>query len=203
VRGPIRRRRLRTPWWLPGKRRSRLAGGCRGGQARRRPPGCSTSAGPPGRKRGPGHDAEGRLRDPARARRDPLPGREEPDQPGSAAPADDHLAGRVQRQVPPDARGLGRGVPRPDRPPGRRGQAAAGAARSARRPARASARRGRQPPHRAPNARLTARTEVNPLQRIWRDSAVAARHVVTLPEVNYEIYGKALLDRDDQITPLI
>jgi hypothetical protein len=26
---------------------------------------------------------------------------------------------------------------------------------------------------------------------------------VTLPEVNYEIYGKALLDRDDQITPLI
>lgn len=45
--------------------------------------------------------------------------------------------------------------------------------------------------------------EVNPLQRIWRDSAVAARHAVTLPAVNYEIYGKALLDRDDQITPLI
>jgi hypothetical protein len=33
--------------------------------------------------------------------------------------------------------------------------------------------------------------------------AVAARHAVTLPEVNCEIYGKALLDRDDQITPLI
>ncbi|GAB3569338.1 acyl-CoA dehydrogenase family protein [Amycolatopsis endophytica] len=45
--------------------------------------------------------------------------------------------------------------------------------------------------------------EVNPLQRIWRDSAVAARHAVTLPTVNYEIYGKALLRRDDQITPLI
>ena len=45
--------------------------------------------------------------------------------------------------------------------------------------------------------------EVNPLQRIWRDSAVAARHAVTLPTVNYEIYGKALLGRDDQITPLI
>ncbi|AHH19786.1 putative oxidoreductase [Nocardia nova SH22a] len=45
--------------------------------------------------------------------------------------------------------------------------------------------------------------EVNPLQRIWRDSAVAARHAVTLPAVNYEIYGKALLGRDDQITPLI
>ncbi|MEC3974471.1 oxidoreductase [Amycolatopsis sp. H20-H5] len=45
--------------------------------------------------------------------------------------------------------------------------------------------------------------EVNPLQRLWRDSAVAARHAVTLPAVDYEIYGKALLDRDDQITPLI
>lgn len=45
--------------------------------------------------------------------------------------------------------------------------------------------------------------EVNPLQRIWRDSAVAARHAIVLPAVNYEVYGKALLGRDDQITPLI
>jgi alkylation response protein AidB-like acyl-CoA dehydrogenase len=45
--------------------------------------------------------------------------------------------------------------------------------------------------------------EANPLQRIWRDSAVAARHAVVLPTVNYEVYGKALLGRDDQITPLI
>ncbi|BAH53592.1 oxidoreductase [Rhodococcus opacus] len=45
--------------------------------------------------------------------------------------------------------------------------------------------------------------ENNPLQRIWRDSNVAARHAVTLPAVNYEVYGKALLGRDDQITPLI
>jgi alkylation response protein AidB-like acyl-CoA dehydrogenase len=45
--------------------------------------------------------------------------------------------------------------------------------------------------------------ESNSLQRIWRDSAVAARHAVTLPAVNYEVYGKALLGRDDQITPLI
>jgi alkylation response protein AidB-like acyl-CoA dehydrogenase len=45
--------------------------------------------------------------------------------------------------------------------------------------------------------------EVNPLQRIWRDSAVAARHAVILPAVGYEVYGKALLGRDDQITPLI
>lgn len=45
--------------------------------------------------------------------------------------------------------------------------------------------------------------EVNSLQRIWRDSAVAARHALVVPAVNFEIYGKALLDRDDQITPLI
>jgi alkylation response protein AidB-like acyl-CoA dehydrogenase len=45
--------------------------------------------------------------------------------------------------------------------------------------------------------------QVNPLQRIWRDSAVAARHAVTPPPVNFEIYGKALLGRTDQMTPLI
>lgn len=45
--------------------------------------------------------------------------------------------------------------------------------------------------------------EVNPLQRIWRDSAVAARHAIVLPAVNSEVYGKALLGREDQITPLI
>ncbi|MEU8636470.1 acyl-CoA dehydrogenase family protein [Amycolatopsis sp. NPDC048633] len=45
--------------------------------------------------------------------------------------------------------------------------------------------------------------DVNPLQRIWRDSAVAARHAIVSPAVNYEIYGKALLGREDQITPLI
>ncbi|KLO31358.1 oxidoreductase [Mycolicibacter heraklionensis] len=45
--------------------------------------------------------------------------------------------------------------------------------------------------------------DVNPLQRIWRDSNVAARHAVVTPAIGYEIYGKALLGRDDQITPLI
>jgi alkylation response protein AidB-like acyl-CoA dehydrogenase len=45
--------------------------------------------------------------------------------------------------------------------------------------------------------------EVSPLQRLWRDSAVAARHAVVLPAVSYEVYGKALLGRDDQITPLV
>lgn len=45
--------------------------------------------------------------------------------------------------------------------------------------------------------------ESSPLQRIWRDAAVAARHAVILPVVNYEVFGKALLGRSDQITPLI
>ncbi|MEV7043564.1 acyl-CoA dehydrogenase family protein [Amycolatopsis sp. NPDC051061] len=45
--------------------------------------------------------------------------------------------------------------------------------------------------------------DVNPLQRIWRDSAVAARHAIAAPAVNYEVYGKALLGREDQITPLV
>lgn len=45
--------------------------------------------------------------------------------------------------------------------------------------------------------------DANPLQRIWRDSSVAARHAVVLPVVGYEIYGKALLGRDDHITPLV
>jgi alkylation response protein AidB-like acyl-CoA dehydrogenase len=45
--------------------------------------------------------------------------------------------------------------------------------------------------------------DVSPLQRIWRDSSVAARHAVVLPAVSYEVYGKALLGRDDQITPLV
>jgi alkylation response protein AidB-like acyl-CoA dehydrogenase len=45
--------------------------------------------------------------------------------------------------------------------------------------------------------------DFNPLQRIWRDSSVGARHAVVLPAVCYETYGKALLGRDDHITPLI
>jgi alkylation response protein AidB-like acyl-CoA dehydrogenase len=45
--------------------------------------------------------------------------------------------------------------------------------------------------------------DVNPLQRIWRDANVAARHAVVLPAVGYEVYGKALLGIDDKITPLV
>lgn len=45
--------------------------------------------------------------------------------------------------------------------------------------------------------------EVNPLQRIWRDSATAARHAIVSPQISYEIYGKALLDVAEPITPLV
>jgi alkylation response protein AidB-like acyl-CoA dehydrogenase len=45
--------------------------------------------------------------------------------------------------------------------------------------------------------------EVSPLQRIWRDSATAARHAVATPMVGYEVYGKALLGVEDGITPLV
>ncbi|MEV4138950.1 acyl-CoA dehydrogenase family protein [Dactylosporangium sp. NPDC049742] len=45
--------------------------------------------------------------------------------------------------------------------------------------------------------------DVNPLQRIWRDSATAARHAVVSPQVSYELYGKALLGVEETITPLI
>ncbi|MBP2473087.1 alkylation response protein AidB-like acyl-CoA dehydrogenase [Crossiella equi] len=43
--------------------------------------------------------------------------------------------------------------------------------------------------------------ETSPLQRIWRDASTAARHAQTLPGVSYEVYGKALLGRQDRIMP--
>ncbi|MBX7435142.1 oxidoreductase [Mycobacterium sp. Y57] len=45
--------------------------------------------------------------------------------------------------------------------------------------------------------------EVNALQRIWRDSNIAARHAVVLPQVSMETYGKALLGIDEHITVII
>ena len=45
--------------------------------------------------------------------------------------------------------------------------------------------------------------EASPLQRIWRDAAVASRHAVVLPPVGYELYGKALLGVKNTVTPLI
>ncbi len=47
--------------------------------------------------------------------------------------------------------------------------------------------------------------QASALQRLWRDSATAGRHAVVLPEVNAELYGKALLGvpYEQNITPLI
>jgi alkylation response protein AidB-like acyl-CoA dehydrogenase len=45
--------------------------------------------------------------------------------------------------------------------------------------------------------------DVNPLQRIWRDANIAGRHAVAVPQIGFEVYGKALLGIDEQITPLI
>jgi alkylation response protein AidB-like acyl-CoA dehydrogenase len=42
-----------------------------------------------------------------------------------------------------------------------------------------------------------------PLQRIWRDAAVASRHAIVLPPIGYELFGKALLGVENNITPLI
>ncbi len=45
--------------------------------------------------------------------------------------------------------------------------------------------------------------DANPLQRLWRDIHVASRHAITEWQVNLEIYGKALLGVEPNITPLI
>ncbi len=45
--------------------------------------------------------------------------------------------------------------------------------------------------------------EASPLQRIWRDSNTAARHAIVLQPVSEEIYGKALLEVENTVTPLI
>ncbi|WP_328611302.1 acyl-CoA dehydrogenase family protein [Amycolatopsis sp. NBC_00345] len=45
--------------------------------------------------------------------------------------------------------------------------------------------------------------EVNPLQRIWRDSATAARHAIVSPRISQEIYGRALLGVAEPVSPLV
>lgn len=40
----------------------------------------------------------------------------------------------------------------------------------------------------------------NPLQRIWRDANVAARHAGLVPAVGYEAYGKALLGIEEPVS---
>jgi 3-hydroxy-9,10-secoandrosta-1,3,5(10)-triene-9,17-dione monooxygenase len=45
--------------------------------------------------------------------------------------------------------------------------------------------------------------EVSPLQRIWRDQATGSRHAVINPAISSELYGRALLGIEQQVTPLI
>jgi alkylation response protein AidB-like acyl-CoA dehydrogenase len=45
--------------------------------------------------------------------------------------------------------------------------------------------------------------EANPLQRIWRDANVGLRHAMALPAVNFEIYGKALLGVEPNVSAMI
>ncbi|GAA2716628.1 MULTISPECIES: acyl-CoA dehydrogenase family protein [Streptomyces] len=45
--------------------------------------------------------------------------------------------------------------------------------------------------------------EANPLQRLWRDQETASRHAMTNPAVASELYGRALLGVEEQITALI
>lgn len=43
--------------------------------------------------------------------------------------------------------------------------------------------------------------EVNPLQRMWRDSEIAGRHAFVMPEIAELIYGRILLGIDDPVQP--
>ncbi|MFK0290460.1 acyl-CoA dehydrogenase family protein [Streptomyces sp. NPDC090442] len=43
----------------------------------------------------------------------------------------------------------------------------------------------------------------HPLQRIWRDLETGSRHAMINPAIAHEIYGRALLGVEDQISPLI
>jgi 3-hydroxy-9,10-secoandrosta-1,3,5(10)-triene-9,17-dione monooxygenase len=43
----------------------------------------------------------------------------------------------------------------------------------------------------------------SPLQRMWRDANVATRHALLTTDPNLEIYGRALLGKEGNITPMI
>ncbi|MFI1198261.1 acyl-CoA dehydrogenase family protein [Streptomyces sp. NPDC020883] len=45
--------------------------------------------------------------------------------------------------------------------------------------------------------------DASPLQRIWRDLETGSRHAMVNPAIATEMYGRALLGIEDQITPLI
>ncbi|QRP49105.1 hypothetical protein [Amycolatopsis sp. FDAARGOS 1241] len=45
--------------------------------------------------------------------------------------------------------------------------------------------------------------DAHPLQRIWRDANFALTRAMVQPAVNYEIYGKALLGVQQNITAML
>ncbi|WP_158850167.1 acyl-CoA dehydrogenase family protein [Saccharothrix deserti] len=45
--------------------------------------------------------------------------------------------------------------------------------------------------------------DASPLQRIWRDANVAARHGMLIPQVNLELYGAALVGAENNVTPFV
>ena len=45
--------------------------------------------------------------------------------------------------------------------------------------------------------------ESSPMQRLWRDAAVAGRHAFVTPDARYETYGKALLEVEERIVALV
>nr|WP_240918257.1 hypothetical protein [Rhodococcus sp. 14C212] len=45
--------------------------------------------------------------------------------------------------------------------------------------------------------------EGSPLQLKWRDLETGSRHAVVNPSISAEAYGRALLNVDEQVTPLI
>jgi hypothetical protein len=42
--------------------------------------------------------------------------------------------------------------------------------------------------------------DANVLSRIWRDSEIAARHALVMPELGKEAYGRMLLGADEPLT---
>ena len=42
--------------------------------------------------------------------------------------------------------------------------------------------------------------EANVLSRIWRDSEIAGRHALVMPELGKEAYGRVLLGADEPLT---
>jgi alkylation response protein AidB-like acyl-CoA dehydrogenase len=49
----------------------------------------------------------------------------------------------------------------------------------------------------------SAFAEANPLQRIWRDLAMASRHGLLSGEIPHEIYGRALVGNFEPLSPFV